>query len=218
MSTRERSKRTSGRKLSLPWLLIATPQLIDPNFKQSVVLIVDHKPEGAMGFVLNRPLSAGLADLVKLPEQQIPPSLPAWYGGPVDARSGLILTPKLQPAEDESGEPVASAVSVSGSQMLLARLVRKMANEAAGGPHLHVVGEPEEPSAHFLYPFRFLVGYAGWSAGQLEDELLHSAWIQVQATSALVFDTPWNELWERSMALHGTSPRTMFPPEHEFLN
>ncbi len=225
MSSRERSKRTDGQKIDLPWLLIATPLLSDPNFRQSVVLIVDHKAEGAMGFVLNRPLSAGLADLVKLPEQPIPVTLPAWYGGPVDARAGLILTPKPGiPAGPPTGGAAethgvgTTAVAVSGSEALLARLVRKAANAAHGGPHLHVVGEPEEATAHFLYPFRFLVGYAGWGAGQLEDEIFQGAWLKVQATNDLVFDTPWNELWERSMGIAGANPRQLFPPEHEFLN
>lgn len=218
MSSRERPDQPGRRKdsLALPRLLIATPQLSDPNFKQSVVLIVDHKAEGAMGFVLNRPLSASLADLVKLPEQAIPVALPAWFGGPVDARSGLILTPKAHAGDDDAG--AATAVSVSGSETLLARLVRKAANAAAGGPHLHVVGEPEEPSTGLLYPFRFLVGYAGWGAGQLEEELVQGAWIQVEATNELVFDTPWNELWERAISAVGSLQASLFPPESEFLH
>lgn len=190
-------------ELGLPWLLIATPQLTDANFRQSVILMVEHTRTGSMGFILNRPIEGALADVVNLPDAAVPASLPAWFGGPVETRTGLVL----KPADRDTSAPrnlSPPAVTLSASEELLKTLIKR----AAQPP---VQGAP-------LYPFRFVLGYAGWAEGQLHNELLAGAWIQAPATADLVFDTPWREIWERSMRIVGATPRTLAPVEHRFLH
>ncbi len=188
-----------SRELSLPWLLIATPQLTDPNFNRSVVLIVEHGPNGSMGFVLNRPTDVPLSELIDASdlEAEIDADLKAWFGGPVETRAGLVLAP-LEGSDVTPGAPLAVTVSASES----------MLDQALAAPR---EGSP-------LYPFRFLVGYSGWGAGQLQEELMAGAWLQAHATHAMVFDTNWRELWERAMAALGATARTLVPTEHTYLN
>ena len=191
--------------LALPWLLVATPQLVDPNFRQAVVLMVEHSRTGSMGFIVNRPLEGALADVVTLPDEEIPENLPAWFGGPVETRSGLVMKPAEQNSFDAVARtPTPPAVTLSASEDLLKTLIKR----AAAKP----------PPGAPLYPFRFILGYAGWGAGQLHNELLAGAWIQVPATDQLVFDTPWRDLWERAMRVVGATPRSLAPVEHNYLH
>src|SRR4051794_35720812 len=101
--------------LTLPWLLVATPQLVDPNFKRTVVLVLEHGPEGSVGFVLNRPLEAPLAALVQRPDLETPPEIAAWYGGPVDTGTGLALRARPPVENRPDGKPLSLTVTSSES-------------------------------------------------------------------------------------------------------
>lgn len=214
------------RALNLPWLLVATPQLTDTNFKRAVVLIVEATEQGSMGFVINRPIQASLADLVNVPNIEIPQNVPAWYGGPVERGTGIILHDRPRPTGPGQepptsfisypGEREGEGLALSSSEQTLIDLVdysirRSQSLEAQNA-------EADGIAERGLYPYRFLVGYSGWGPGQLEDELRQGAWIQAPATHELLFHTPWKNLWDAALSAVGASPKTLVPSVHEYLN
>ena len=214
--------------LKLPWLLIATPQLLDPNFKKKIVLIVEHGSHGSMGFVINQPIRTPLADLVMDSNMSIPRHLPAWYGGPVQGEHGIIL-------HEGSSAPLKNPTRTTGSRVGFADVgggsgeyLLSSSEEALTNLVLHLdarhrdIKLSSEHGLHHggsrLYPFRFLVGYAGWRGGQLENEIRQGAWIQTAASPQLVFDTPWPEMWNTALTLIGVNPRALAPGSALFIN
>jgi putative transcriptional regulator len=153
-------------------LLIAAPQLLDPNFRRTVVLIADHNDEGAMGVILNRPSGMTVADAAPELEPLIGPEAPIFAGGPVQPTSGVVLAEVT-----ELGDPVfADIVLVPGLEEL-ADVV-----DSAGR-------------------IRVFAGYAGWGPGQLDGELERDDWIVDPAQPGDVFheepDSLWSEVLQR---------------------
>ena len=131
-------------------LLIASPGLHDPNFKRTVVLVTEHTDEGAAGLVLNRPSPASVAELVPQLEVLAEDDEQVWLGGPVQQDAVLVL--------GEFVDPDDAAVPLFGS---------------LGFPSL----EEPEVVVDATTRRRVFAGYAGWGAGQLEDELAREDWI-----------------------------------------
>lgn len=156
-------------------LLIAMPSLQDPHFAHSVTYICDHTAEGAMGIVINRPMDFCVRHVLQ--QLQLKPEGPLaneWVlaGGPVQTQRGFVL--HGDGSQWESSLQVTPSISLTGSKDILAAL-------AAG----------EGPSHALL-----ALGYAGWSAGQLEQELANNAWLTVPASFQLVFETPIEQRWQ----------------------
>ena len=177
--------RTTGR------LLVAEPLLGDPNFRRTVVLVVEHTGEGALGLVLNRPTDVHVAE-----------ALPAWrglvsdppvlhVGGPVEERSGWCLARAVDP------EGLEGFVPVLGDLGLL---------DLAADPDA-LLGSVTE--------CRVYAGYSGWGAGQLDHELSEDAWIVVDADPDDPFVEDPRVLWERILERQGgTLARLVhFPPD-----
>ena len=212
------------QSLKLPWLLVATPQLLDPNFKRKVILIVEHGAHGSMGFVINQPIRTPLADLISDPHMSIPRHVSAWYGGPVQSEHGIILheggnhirEPQVTFSTRTQHDGELSGYALSTSEEVLTNLVLQL---DARHHDINVTTQnPQVKTSHRLYPFRFLVGYAGWRGGQLENELRQGAWIQTAASPQLVFDTPWPEMWNTALTLIGVNPRALAPGSPLFMN
>ena len=103
-----------------PALLLSMPQLVDPNFHKSVVLLCEHAPEGAFGLVVNRPSDISAAAAVRLePPLTNPNDLPLLIGGPVEPQRGWILT--TRPPEDVEHRGVGAGLYLSASPVLLRR-------------------------------------------------------------------------------------------------
>ncbi len=156
-------------------LLIAMPGMVDPNFSTTVTLICEHNDEGALGIVINRPLTLKMAGLfeqlsVTDPDPDAAGS-PVLSGGPVGTERGFVLH-----GTDHSYE---NTLEVSDEIRLT--LSRDIIDDMATGTG----------------PDKALValGYAGWDAGQLEQEMLANSWLSVPATSEIVFDTPFADRW-----------------------
>ena len=173
-----------------PGLLIAMPQLGDPNFERSVVLMVEHESEGSLGLVINRPSDTPLAEVLSSLEMEWKgdPLAVVWSGGPVQPLSGWLLHPPL-PVVDSSG-----VIHVSEQLMLSTSPDQLRA----------VVGNPPDQ-------LRFLLGYAGWGGLQLESELASGAWLLAEATPELVFGTAPEELWETAIRSLGIDPANLVP-------
>ncbi len=149
-------------------LLVASPGLLDPNFRRAVVLITEHNDEGAAGLVLNRPSPAPVAEIVPQLEPLVENGEQVWVGGPVQPNGVLVLGEFLDPED--------AAVPLFGS---------------LGFPALD---EPEEVAARTIRR-RVFAGYAGWGAGQLEDELGRDDWILEPSSPDDAFTEAPEELW-----------------------
>lgn len=156
-------------------LLIAMPGMADPNFSTTVTLVCEHNEDGALGIIINRPLTLKLSGLFEQLSVEDPdPSAadnPVLSGGPVGTERGFVLH-----GPDQSYE---NTLLVSDDIQLT--LSRDVIDALASG---------EGPDKSLI-----ALGYAGWEAGQLEDEMLANSWLSVPATSELVFDTPFAERW-----------------------
>ena len=149
-------------------LLVASPGLLDPNFRRTVVLVTEHNDEGAAGLVLNRPSPAPVADLVPQLEPLVEDGEPVWVGGPVQPDAVLVLGEFVDP--DDAAVPLFGAL---------------------GFPSLE---EPETLAA-LTTRRRVFAGYAGWGAGQLEDELGRDDWIVEPSRPDDAFTESPGELW-----------------------
>lgn len=158
-------------------LLIASATLLDPNFKQTVVLVAEHGDDGAMGLVLNRPSPAAVWDAVPHLESLVGDTEPVFVGGPVEPAAVVVL------AEFDDAAEAASVVFAD---------VGFVAGDA--DPEL-LVGATRRT--------RVFAGYAGWAAGQLEAELEESAWIVEPATVDDVFSAASDRLWSSVLRRKG---------------
>ena len=170
-------------------LLVASPMLGDPNFRRTVVYVLDHRTDGSVGVVLNRPSDVTLLDV--LPQWFDLASAPRtlFVGGPVETNAALCL------AEARPGAAPSGWTAVSGP----IGLTDLDTDPAALGRHLHQV--------------RVFAGYAGWGAGQLAEEIAEGAWMVVAGHPGDVFADPGADLWRqvlrrqgRRMALLATYP------------
>lgn len=195
-------------ELSLPFFLVATPQLTDPHFAKTVVLVVENDENGTLGFIVNRPIGIKLKELVGRRDYEIPHEVTGWYGGPVKTDTGIVLSCGELDSQASRGVVLSSA---ERALKQLAENARERLDALRGGEGRERVLDP-------LYPFRFLIGYAGWGAGQLGEELKEGAWIQVPYCRNLLYDTSWKTLWERALLGVGVNPRQLVAPQQPFLN
>ncbi|MGB0498694.1 MAG: YqgE/AlgH family protein [Rubricella sp.] len=171
-------------------LLVAMPGMGDPRFEKTVVFLCSHDGDGAMGLVLNKP-SPGLrfADLTE--QLQIRKGadfrdLAVFDGGPVDRNRGFLIH------SDEFALPEGT-LSIPGGFALTASVSALQEIAAGGGPRKVILA----------------LGYAGWGAGQIEEELRENAWLTLPARPSLVFDTAPDEQWTRCMEEIGIDPRLL---------
>jgi putative transcriptional regulator len=171
-------------------LLIAMPNLADPNFWQAVVLLGVHSDdEGAFGLVINRILDVDLNEiLAELGEDSAVGGLPEVFGGgPVQPSHGFVLFERgPEPVADDEIE-VSDSIVVSGSTETLAHLTR------SGGDQ-----------RYFL-----LLGYAGWYPGQLEREIEENSWVIAPLDTSIVFDVPAEDRWAAALKSIGIDPGTL---------
>jgi len=167
-------------------ILIAMPSMRDPRFAQSVIFLCAHSNEGAMGVLLNRPLKTPkFPDLLrKLGIEPNPPrrEISLGQGGPVDDNRGFVL---------HSADWVTEgSLDVDGSHVLTASL-----------EVLHAIAEGGGPAQA-----RLVLGYAGWDAGQLDEEIRQNSWLSVPADDAIVYDAVYQTKWQRALAKLGIDP------------
>jgi putative transcriptional regulator len=176
----------SARTSLAPMLLLSMPQLSDPNFHHTVVLLCEHTPEGAFGLVINRPTGVPAASAVQLdPPVVTGCALELWEGGPVEPQRGWLLLG--DEPEDEESMRIHDGLYLSTSTTLLRRLLTA-----------------ERPPRA-----RVLTGYAGWGPGQLDTELAESAWLIGEVDLDLVFDVSPALVWETAIRRLGADPASL---------
>jgi putative transcriptional regulator len=166
-------------------LLVSMPQLQDPNFARTVVLLCDYGPEGAFGLVINRPTDAPATSMVRLEPPVVGGNdMPLWIGGPVEPQRGWILLGDEPTVEFKL---IRDGLYLSTSPALLREVL-----EAQPAPRARV-----------------LAGYAGWGPGQLDEELAQSAWLMADVDLDIVFDVPAPAMWETVIRRLGADPSTL---------
>jgi putative transcriptional regulator len=173
--------------------LIAMPAMEDPNFAQTVTLVCEHSERGALGIVINRTLPMTLGDVfgqLGLDSQRSRVNeQPVLRGGPVQTERGFVLHEKL----GTGTTPYNSTLSIPG------------------GLEMTTSKDVLEAMANGTGPQRVLItlGYSGWGAGQLEDEIGRNGWLTVDAQPEIIFEVPVEQRYERALALLGFDPRML---------
>ena len=167
-----------------PILLLSMPQMADPNFARTVVLLCDYTDEGAFGLVVNRRMEEPAWTLVKTePPMRVDPDLKLWIGGPVDPQRTWVLMSEAQ-GPDEEQRQICPGLILSASKELTLQLLQAPPSTRA----------------------RVLVGYAGWEAGQLDREIAASAWLTMDVDPALIFNVAADQMWETALRRLGADP------------
>jgi len=150
--------------------LIAMPNMADPRFSSTLTYVCEHNDEGALGIVVNKPTEMTLSSLfeqIDVPlENEVLRRAPVHYGGPVQVDRGFVLHRPL--GNWQSTLAVDDDIGLTTSKDVLEAVAR------GEGPKDVIVS----------------LGYAGWSAGQLEDEIAQNAWLTVAADPDVLFETP----------------------------
>ncbi len=174
-----------------PGLLLAMPQLADPNFSRAVVLMIEHGEDGSFGLVINHPSAIKAAELLDSLDMawRGDDDAVVWAGGPVAPTTGWVLHEPVGIAAAGAGGTIeiTSAISLSTSPERL-RLI---------------ASQPPRK-------LRLLLGYSGWAPGQLADEMAHGAWLHTAADPRLVFDTAADAMWDTAIQALGINPRDLF--------
>jgi putative transcriptional regulator len=165
--------------------LIAMPALADPYFSNALVYICEHNENGALGVIVNRPIDMSLAGLfekidIKLDADSLA-NLPVYFGGPVQLDRGFVLHRPV--GQWQSTLAVNSEIGLTSSRDVLA-----------------AVGKAGLPSEIIV-----TLGYSGWDAGQLEDELSQNSWLTVPAKASILFEIPPEERLPAAMQNLGVS-------------
>ncbi|MCH7344349.1 YqgE/AlgH family protein [Pelomonas sp. CA6] len=173
--------------------LIAMPGMTDETFAGTVVYLCEHNERGALGLVINRPISLTLGHLfekvdLNLPDEELA-ARPVFFGGPVQTERGFVLHEPL----DAEGKHYNATLAVPGGlEMTTSRDVLEALSHGAGPKRLLVT-----------------LGYCGWAAGQLEEEIGRNGWITVDAKAEIIFDTPIDQRYDQALALLGIDPRML---------
>lgn len=163
------------------------PSMRDDHFAGTVVYLCEHNERGALGLVINRPTEIALTKLfekvdLKLARDDLNEA-PVFYGGPVQTERGFVLHERL----DEEGGHYASTLKIDGGlEMTTSRDVLEALSHGAGPRKVFVA-----------------LGYSGWSAGQLEEEIGRNGWLTVAAQPELIFDTPIEQRYDQALSLLG---------------
>jgi putative transcriptional regulator len=167
-------------------ILIAMPAMTDPRFHKGVILMLEHGPEGAMGVLINKPLDAvKFKDLLE--QLDIPiladnlDQFDVHFGGPVEIGRGFVLHSRDVMLGHSSS---LGSIGVTTSLEMLGRIA------AGSGPKENL----------------FCLGYAGWSAGQLDQEIKDNAWLMAPLDENLIFHIDLEKRWDGAMALAGIDP------------
>ncbi|HXS73950.1 MAG TPA: YqgE/AlgH family protein [Rhodanobacteraceae bacterium] len=170
--------------------LIAMPSLGDPNFARGVTFVCQHGEEGTMGLVVNRASEYKLGDVMAQMqmtcEREEIAATQVLIGGPVRAERGFVLHAPDERKWD-STFLISDALAVTTSRDILAAMAE------GNGPARALVA----------------LGYAGWGAGQLEQELRDNAWLTVEASDRILFDTALDQRWHAAVALVGVDPNQL---------
>ncbi|MCB1517165.1 MAG: YqgE/AlgH family protein [Hyphomicrobiaceae bacterium] len=178
--------------------LIAMPQMNDSRFERSVIFMVDHNEQGAMGLIVNKPLDDlnfgdVLDDLDLAPDEEsedhpvFARELPVWNGGPVEPGRGFVLH-SADYYQQGASVRIRSDIVLSANHDILSAIATEH-------------GQPDKSL--------FALGYAGWGPGQLDVEMAENAWLNVKGDASLVFSVPADQRYMQALASIGLNPANL---------
>lgn len=176
--------------LETPVLLLAMPQVVDPFFSRSVVLLLHHTDEGSLGFIINRPTEIQLHEILKGMEiawNGASDAL-AFFGGPVQSQMGTVIFGSAAGVE-------VVAADGNGLTEICPGVLMTQQMEDLGKLAL-------DPPARF----RLYLGYAGWDAGQLVSEIMRNDWLTAPVRDRLLFCDHPDTVWEEALQSLGVDP------------
>jgi putative transcriptional regulator len=183
-STGETIRRQGAKGFLEGKLLIAMPGMPDPRFERSVVFMCVHSENGAMGLIVNKPFAGlGFGELMRKLEIEVTArnsESPVLFGGPVETEKGFVLH-SGEYASDDATLSVTDGVSLTATRDVLC-----------------AIGDGSGPQN-----WLFALGYAGWGAGQLEDEIAANGWVHCEADRHLLFEVAHESRWRASLAKLG---------------
>ena len=177
-----------AESIEAPVMLVAMPQIVDPFFWHSVVLLVEYTAEGSLGLVINRPTELKVADVLR--ELEIAwtgdPEEIVHLGGPVQPQLGSVLYRAAGNGTDEASAEIVDGLCVSQNIETLRRLATSLPFE-----------------------IRLVLGYAGWSAGQLDEEIRRHDWLVAPVDVGQLFAPDPENVWERVLHSIGIRPESL---------
>ena len=176
--------------------LIAMPGMGDGTFAGSVVYLCEHTEKGALGLVINKPIDIKLKNLFEKVELTLDredlADAPVYFGGPVQTERGFVLHERLGGEAGEGGHYSSSLQIAGGLEMTTSKDVLEALSHGAGPKKVLVT-----------------LGYSGWGAGQLEEEMSRNGWINVGAERGIIFDTPVEQRYDKALSLLGIDARML---------
>jgi len=170
--------------------LIAMPGMGDGTFAGTVVYMCEHTDKGALGLVINKPIDITLKNLFEKVELSLDreefAALPVYFGGPVQTERGFVLHERVEGGADEAAAYNSSLKVEGGLEMTTSKDVLEAISSGSGPKKVLVT-----------------LGYSGWAAGQLEEEMSKNGWINVEAEPGIIFDTPVGERYGKALSLLG---------------
>ena len=177
--------------------LIAMPNLLDPSFFHSVTYICEHNEHGAMGVIINQPLEITMGELMEQMGEKAPAHLrdekTIYQGGPVELERGFVLHRPL--GLWESTLPITDEIGLTTSNDIISAMADPSHDLADESTHKNMA--PKD--------YLITLGYAGWAAGQLEEEILENSWLSCEANTEILFNTEPNLRWEAAASLIGVN-------------
>lgn len=176
--------------LRAPVLLLAMPQVLDPYFHRTVVLLLRHDEDGSFGYIINRPTDTPLREILQ--EMEItwggPEEAPAHFGGPVQPQLGSVL---YAPEEGRDIDGEATAEVCPGLMLT------------------HHIGDLQELADAPPSRFRLFLGYAAWGGGQLMEEILRNDWLTAPVAETLIFADEPENVWDDALRSVGIDPASL---------
>ena len=173
--------------------LIAMPGMAGDTFAGSVIYMCEHTEKGALGLVINKPIDIKLKNLFEKVELTLDrddlAEAPVYFGGPVQTERGFVLHERLG---DNGGHYNSSLQIPGGLEMTTSKDVLEALSNGSGPKKVLVT-----------------LGYSGWGAGQLEDEMRRNSWINVGAAPEIIFDTPVEQRYDKALSLLGIDARML---------
>jgi len=170
--------------------------MADDTFAGAVIYMCEHTDKGALGLVINKPIDIKLKNLFEKVELTLDredlAETPVYFGGPVQTERGFVLHERLGGEEGQGGHYNSSLQIPGGLEMTTSKDVLEALSNGAGPKKILVT-----------------LGYSGWSAGQLEEEIGRNGWINVGAEPGIIFDTPVEQRYDKALSLLGIDPRML---------
>lgn len=170
--------------------LIAMPGMGGDTFAGAVIYLCEHTDKGALGLVINKPIDIKLKNLFEKVELSLDridlAEAPVYFGGPVQTERGFVLHEQ----QDADGSRYTSSLKIPGGlEMTTSKDVLEALSNGTGPTQILVT-----------------LGYSGWGAGQLEEEMGRNSWINVEAQPEIIFNTPVDQRYDKALSLLGIDP------------